>query len=89
MGAKLLVAILLTVCFYGCNSNTNEKIVLSIGKYKLSKDELESKRKSERYKSLTDQALEDKLVQEGLILAFTLDHQYDTISTLKKLMEYS
>jgi len=89
MTIKLFVTILLTVCFFGCNSHTDEKIILSIGKYKLSKNELESKRKSARYKSLTDLAFEDKLIEEGLILAFTLDHQYDTISTLNKLMEYS
>jgi len=89
MKIKLLILIVLTICVLGCNINKEKKDVLIMGKYKLTKADLEFKRKQDRYKSLTEQAFADKLIKEGRIIAFALDHRYDTLATLKKLFEYA
>ncbi len=87
MRIKLLIILLFAVCALACN-NDNETVLI-IGKYKLTKAQLEFKRAKDRYKFLTEQALQDKLIEEGRILAFALDHRYDTLATLKKLFEYA
>ena len=87
MRIKLLIILLFAVCALACN-NDNETVLI-IGKYKLTKAQLEFKRAKDRYKFLTEQALQDKLIEEGRILAFALDHRYDTLTTLKKLFEYA
>ncbi|EHQ24471.1 peptidyl-prolyl cis-trans isomerase [Mucilaginibacter paludis] len=89
MKIKIFIAILLVSPILSCNTTTKEYVVLQIGKYKLTTTEFELKRKAERYKLLTDQALEDKLIEDGRIVAFALDHGYDTISDLNKLTEYA
>ena len=88
MKIKLLIIILFATVL-GCNTNKDKEPVLIIGKYKLTKTDLEFKRKKDRYNSLTDQALADKLIEEGRMIAFALDHRYDTLATLKKLFEYA
>lgn len=89
MKTKLLIIILFAFYVSGCNTNKDKDVILIIGKYKLTKSELESKRKKDRYKLLTEQALADKLIEEGRIIAFALDHRYDTLANLKKLFEYA
>jgi len=83
---------LFALCLYGCGANHDNKkdnTVLSIGQYKLTSNDLEWQRKGDRYKALSTQALEEKLVQNGEILAYALDHRYDTIKALNKLLDYA
>jgi len=89
MNLKLLRTVLLIITSLGCNTNNVDDTVLQIGEYKLTTTELELKRQNERYKPLGKQALEDRLIQEGYILAFALDNKYDTITALNKLLEYA
>lgn len=86
---KLLTVILFAFCEFGCNTNKDKETILVIGKYSLTKAELASKIKNDRYRSLTGQGLESKLIEEGRIVAFALDHRYDTVARLKKLFEYA
>lgn len=89
MSVKILAAILSITVLFSCNTKNNEEPALEIGQYKLTAPELEAKRKNEKYRFLTDQAFNDKLIEEGRILAFALDQGYDTVSALKKLLEYA
>jgi len=90
MNLKLLrTVLLLIITSLGCNTNSVEDTVLQIGGYKLTTTELELKRQNDRYKPLGKQELEDRLIEEGCILAFALDNKYDTITTLNKLLEYA
>ena len=89
MKANTLLIILSTFCISACNTNSDQETVLVIGKYKLTKADLEYKIKKDRYKSLTDEALQDKLIDEGRLIASAIDQRYDTLATLKRLFEYA
>ena len=89
MKIKILTAALIAAAVTSCKLNSKEDTVLQIGKYKLTATELESKKKNNKYKSFTNQALEEKLIEEGRILAFAIDHKYDTIVSLNKLLKYA
>lgn len=71
-----------------CKRNKEDGLLLQIGEYRLTIPDYELKRKSDTYRSLTDQQLQDKLIEEGRIIAFSFDHRYDTISALNKHLEY-
>lgn len=89
MCKKPLNIILSVILLFSCNTKNIQETVLKIGQYKLTAPELEAKRKNEKYRSLTDQDFQDKLIEEGRILAFALDHRFDTIGALNKLLEYA
>ncbi len=84
-----LSIILSVILLFSCNTKNIQETVLKIGQYKLTAPDLEAKRKNEKYRSLTDQDFQDKLIEEGRILAFALDRRFDTISALNKLLEYA
>lgn len=86
---KFAVIILSFTIVLSCKIADKDDVVLKVGKYTLSESEVKSKRVSNRYKSLTNEEFEDKLIEEGRIIAFTLDHRYDTISTLNTLLHYA
>lgn len=88
MKVKIIVWIFCLVTLISCGRNNQNGVLLKIGDYRLTILDYELKRKSDKYKSLTDQQLQDKLIEEGRIIAFSLDQKYDTISDLNKLMEY-
>jgi hypothetical protein len=83
---SLLIIILLTI---SCNTINNEDVILKIGDYELTKNELIAKREHKSYKGLNSNDLEKKLIYEGRVLAYALHHKYDTISILNNLVEYA
>jgi len=89
MKLSVLTTILLLICFFGCNRNNHQEFILAIGKYRLTEEEFLSKRENKNYKHLDINTLNQKLTEEGRILAFALDHKYDTIGSLNKLLEYA
>lgn len=89
MKNKIFVAFLFITVIISCKTPRKDDIVLQIGKYQLTGTELEEKRKAARYRLLSDQALQKKLIEDGRIVAFALDHRYDTISVLNKLVDYA
>jgi hypothetical protein len=90
MNLKTLTAALLVAVAAGCNTSADEQTVLHIGKYKLTKSDLQEQIKRDKYKSVnTGPVLENRLLEEGSILAFALDHRYDTVSKLNKLLHYA
>lgn len=84
-----LVWIFCLVALISCTRNNKDGLLLQIGDHRLTIPDYELKRKSDKYKSLTDQQLQDKLIEEGRIIAFSFDHKYDTISALNKHLEYA
>lgn len=89
MKLKFAVILLSFAVVLSCKRADKDNVVLKVGKYTLAKSEVKAKRENNRYKSLTNQEFEDKLIEEGRIIAFTLDHRYDTISTLNTLLHYA
>lgn len=89
MKLKFAVIILSFAVVLSCKTADEDEVVLKVGKYTLAESEVKAKRENTRYKSLTNQEFEDKLIEEGRIIAFTLDHRYDTISTLNTLLHYA
>lgn len=85
---KILVWIFCLPALISCKRNNKDGLLLQIGEYHLTIPDYELKRKSDKYKFLTDQQLQDKLIEEGRIIAFSFDHRYDTISALNKHLEY-
>jgi hypothetical protein len=73
----------------GCNQLPAGGILLQIGSYKLTPGEYEYIRNSAPCKALTNEQLQDKLIEEGRILAYALDHQYDTIGLLNRQLDYA
>jgi len=86
---RLLFLFALFVSGCGASHNNDDDSVLSIGQYKLTSNDLEWQRRGDRYKSLSNEALQEKLIQNGRILAYALDHRYDTIKALNKLLNYA
>jgi hypothetical protein len=76
-------------CMGGCNQLTTGDVLLQIGPYKLTPSEYEFVRNSVPYKTLTSEQLQEKLIEEGRILAYALDHHYDTISLLNRQLDYA
>ncbi|GGF25181.1 peptidylprolyl isomerase [Echinicola rosea] len=66
----------------------HDKVLLQIGSYTLTANEYEYIRKNEKYSKLSTEQLHERLLEEGLILAYALDHQYDTIKKIAKQLEY-
>lgn len=90
MKINFLAAILIfALLSSGCKTSNSDSPALQIGNYKLTADDVLLKRKSQKYQALSDQAFENKLIEDGRMLAFAMDHKYDTVSTLNKLLEYA
>jgi parvulin-like peptidyl-prolyl isomerase len=85
----LLFLFALGVFGCGASHNSDNNTILRIGQYKLTPSDLEWQRKGDRYKSLSNEALQEKLVENGRILAYALDHRYDTVKALNKLLSYA
>src|SRR5690606_21649000 len=64
-------------------------MIMQIGTYRLTVADLLSKLKNEAYRSLSDEELMRRLIEEGQILAYAQEHSYDTIRTLHKLLDYA
>lgn len=73
----------------GCNNPGSEAVLLQTGDYTLSPADYEFSGSSTQYRSMTARQLEDKLVEEGRMLAYAMDHRYDTISLLQRQLEYA
>lgn len=73
----------------GCHPASSDDPVLQIGAYQLSRTEYESLSQSGTYKALTDEQLQARMVEEGRILAYALEHRYDTIGQLNRQLDYA
>jgi hypothetical protein len=73
----------------GCHPASSDDPVLQIGTYQLSRAEYGSVSQSATNKGLTDEQLQTKLVEEGRILAYALEHRYDTIGQLNRQLDYA
>ncbi len=73
----------------GCNPLRTDDILLQIGSFKLTPADYKYIRNSAPYKALTNEQLQDKLIEEGRILAYALAHKYDTISLLNRQLDYA
>lgn len=89
--AKVFSAIICIVAsvIAGCNNPGSEAVLLQTGAYTLSPADYEFAGGSTEYKSMTARQLEDKLVEEGRMLAYAMDHRFDTISLLQRQLEYA
>ncbi|QEH42339.1 peptidylprolyl isomerase [Chitinophaga sp. XS-30] len=89
--AKVFSAIIciVTSVIAGCNNPGSEAVLLQTGAYTLSPADYEFAGSNAQYRSMTARQLEDRLVEEGRILAFAMDHRYDTISLLQRQLEYA
>nr|WP_319571016.1 peptidyl-prolyl cis-trans isomerase [uncultured Draconibacterium sp.] len=81
--------ILLLLVVFSCKPES-EKLVFKLGEYELCQKEFDNiiKDNNEKY-HLTPQALRDKIINEGFMLANALELGYDTISIVKNKFKYS
>lgn len=73
----------------GCKPARADGLVLQIGTYELGRTEFASLSQRVTYNVLTDEQLQARLVEEGRILAYALEHRYDTIDLLNRQLEYA
>lgn len=89
----LLKAIPVLVCITGlmsgCSPARTGDILLQIGPYQLTVAEYEYISNSASWKDLTVAQRQERLREEGRILAFAMDHRYDTISRLQRQLDYA
>ena len=83
------VLIIITGFLVGCQHLHSDDVLLKIGSYTLSMADYTLVRNSAQYKQLDDEQLQDRLVEEGRILAYALEHRFDTIALLKKQLLYA
>lgn len=82
--------VFLAVIVYGCNNPVDKQdTLLKIGAYTLSAADYTLVRNGVQYKNLDDEQLQDRLVAEGRILAYALEHRFDTIDLLEKQLLYA
>lgn len=81
--------VFLAVIAYGCNHAGRDTTLLKIGAYTFSAEDYEFVRNSAHYKNFTDEQLHDRLVEEGRILAYALEHRFDTIGELNLQLLYA
>ncbi|MBE9601643.1 hypothetical protein [Pedobacter sp. MC2016-24] len=89
MNLKTLMVMLFVSTIFSCKTGDREKVVLQLGRYKLTTAQLKVKIMSNKYKLLSNHELENKLIEEGRILAFAIEHRYDTIGKLNLLLNYA
>jgi hypothetical protein len=78
----------LSIIFVGCSPSGNEKNILEIGKYKLTVAEYEKLKRSQINANLTDDQFEKKIIDDGYIIAYSLENRFDTIRQISKKLEY-
>jgi hypothetical protein len=89
MNLKSLIIILFVSALISCKTADRKQVVLQLGRYQLTAAQLKLKIFNNQYKLLSKQAMEEKLIEEGRILAFAIEHRYDTISSLNMLLNYA
>ncbi|WP_207423807.1 hypothetical protein [Desertivirga brevis] len=85
------ITLLLFILFLvtGCQHYGNSDILLQIGDYKLSAAEYELISNNPMYKDpISKRELENKLIENGYVLAYALENKYDTIALLKKRLNF-
>jgi len=85
----VLLSGLLAGVIGSCTPAGTGDTVLQIGTYQLSRAEYESVSHNPTYKALTDEQLQARLVEEGRIMAYALEHGYDTIDLLNRQLDYA
>lgn len=80
--------ILISFFCFSCTKYKSSDIILQIGQYKLSVSEYE-KFKNTNNEKLSIKQLGEKLINDGYILAYSIDNSYDTINILSKKLEYA
>lgn len=68
----------------GCRPAGGYEVLLQIGAYRLTATDYASIRRSAPYRGLTDVQAAERLVEEGRILAYAMDHRFDTIGLLDR-----
>lgn len=86
---KILILILFMLVGVGCSSFHKDDILLQIGHYKLTVADYEFIRNSTKYQNKSNEQLQSDLLEEGFMIAFALEHKYDTIGILSKQLEYA
>lgn len=86
---KILILTLFILIGVGCSQHVKDDILLQIGDYKLTVAEYEFIRNSARYKQNSDEQLQNILIEEGRLIAYALEHKYDTIEILNKQLDYA
>ncbi|MBD8489454.1 peptidyl-prolyl cis-trans isomerase [Echinicola sp. CAU 1574] len=87
MKSAIIILFLLLLLGAACDRKQG-KVLLQIGSYTMTATEYESIKKNKQYSQLSTDLLHERLREEGLILAYALDHQYDTIKQITKQLEY-
>ena len=83
------VLVLLTAFMGGCNRPGTDDRLLKIGAWQLTIADYEFVSNSAQYKTLTPEQLQDRLVEDGRILAYALEHHYDTMGMLQLQLDYA
>lgn len=86
---KIILLILFMLIGIGCSQYKKDDILLQIGNYKLTVEDYEFARNSDKYNKKSNEYLCDLLAEEGQIIAFALEHKYDTIEILNKQLDYA
>lgn len=73
----------------GCEPAPANAIVLQAGDFVLTEDAFQALRGQGAYRDLTDAQLAERLVTEARIMAFALQHRYDTLSQLQRQLDYA
>jgi hypothetical protein len=83
-----LALFVLSLLHWRCKDNQPQNIILEIGKYKLLSEDFNSIKRQYTGRLSTKQ-LEDKLIQEGYILADAIERRYDTIRLLSQRLNFA
>ncbi|MFV0588077.1 peptidyl-prolyl cis-trans isomerase [Bacteroides reticulotermitis] len=86
---KIILLILFVLIGIGCSQYKKDDILLQIGSYKLTVEDYEFIRNSDKYNKKSNEHLQNALLEEGQIIAFALEHKYDTIEILNKQLDYA
>jgi len=89
MNLKMIIIVLGISIGLGCQMKPADEVVLEIGGYMLRSTELDYLTAIDTYKALSPTQLQDRLLEEGKILAYAIDQKYDTITILQKQLHYA
>ena len=73
----------------GCTQFNKDDTLIQIGHYNLTVADYEFIKNSAKYKKKNNEQLRIDLLEEGHIIAYALDHKYDTIEILNKKLDYA
>jgi hypothetical protein len=85
----LSMLFVLALLHWGCKSNHRENTLLEIGKYKLLIEDYKLIKEQKTKGRIPPKELEERLIQEGYILADALENRYDTIGVLSERLDYA